>query len=194
MRIKTDQHSSHIRYCSSKKGTAENYNCKPSISSFRDILCACSPSLSCVARDCSSSLFLFVILAEMVTRCFVKVAGTIVVSVCWPSPSTFVSRWLQSQVEQSDHNIVCDLSRTAKHSLQVVHFFQILLQGKKSSITPNILYAAHSDCRAAPRAQMMISARPPPCLEKRKCVSNTNNSSYSTVASCLHVDTRHIIE
>ena len=37
---------------------------------------------ACVARDYSSSYFFFVILAAMVTRCFVIVAGTIVVSVC----------------------------------------------------------------------------------------------------------------
>ena len=59
------------------------------------------------------------------------------------------------------------------------------------TVSPDILYAARRDCRATPRAQMMISARPPPYLEKRKFVSNTNNS---TVESCLHADTWRIIE
>ena len=59
------------------KGGISNYNCKP----FFQILCACSPSLPCVARSCSSSLFLVVGLATMVTRC-VRVAGTIVILVC----------------------------------------------------------------------------------------------------------------
>ena len=69
----------------SQKGTAENYNCKPSF----QILCACSPSLPCVVLCCSSSLFLFVRLAAMVTLLMVtsldwllwcmRVAGTIVV-------------------------------------------------------------------------------------------------------------------
>ena len=52
-------------------------------------------------------------------------------------------------------------------------------------------YPARCDCRATPRAQMMISVQPPPYLEKRKCVSNTNNS---TVVSYLHIDKPHIIE
>ena len=61
----------------SQKETAENYNCKPSF----QILCACSPSLPCMTRGCSSSLILSVRLAAMVTRCM-RVAGIIVVLVC----------------------------------------------------------------------------------------------------------------
>ena len=38
--------------------------------------------LTCVERGCSSSLFIFVELTVMLKRCFVQVAGTIVVSVC----------------------------------------------------------------------------------------------------------------
>ena len=47
--------------------------------------------LTCVERGCSSSFFIFVELTVMLKRCFVQVAGTIVVSVCWPSSCTFVS-------------------------------------------------------------------------------------------------------
>ena len=77
----------------SQKGTTENYIV---ILPFPwDIVCI----LSLFALH---GAFLFVILAVMVTRCFVKVAGTFVVSVCWPSSSTFVSHGLESQVEQSN--------------------------------------------------------------------------------------------
>ena len=52
----------------------------------RDIVCLL---FLFVAR--TSSLFLFVGLAVMVRRCFVHVTGTVVVSVCLPSSSTFES-------------------------------------------------------------------------------------------------------
>ena len=76
----------------------------------------------------------------------------------------------------------------AKHSLQVVHFSNIMVGGKVeyNSLRSTPWLQCHPS-----RAQMIISVQPPPYLEKRKCVSNTNNS---TVASCLHIDTRRIIE
>ena len=87
-------------------------------------------------------------------------------------------------------------SETVQHSVgpnttYELYTFSNIMVGKKSSITPNILYAARRDYGTTVRQQMMISVWSPPFLEKRKCVSNTNNS---TVASCLQVDTQHIIE
>ena len=79
VRMKTDR-DSRVRFAdlqgqffngkSQKKRTAENYHSKPSISV---IYCVHALPL-CF----SFSIFLFVILAAMVTRCFLKVAGTIV--------------------------------------------------------------------------------------------------------------------
>ena len=104
-------------------------------------------------------------------RCFVKVAGTIVLSVCGPSSSN--RKW-----NSPTRNIVCVLLHMAKHNLQVVHLFQILCREKKSSITSNILYAARRDCRANPRVW------PPPYLEKRMCVNNTSNSTVRLACNC----------
>ena len=59
---------------------------------------------------------------------------------------------------------------------------------KISALTQTILYAARRDCRATARPQIMISLRPPPYYENRKCVSNHINS---ILASCLHIETRH---
>ena len=69
VRIKTDR-DSRIRFADlrdlqsqffkggSQKGTAENYDCKISISVRYCVHgTTCSPSLPCVSRDCSSSLF-----------------------------------------------------------------------------------------------------------------------------------------
>ena len=129
VRMKTDR-SSRIRFADLQgqcfKGRISKRN-SWKLPSFQ-IFCACSPSLPCVARVCSSSLFLFVWLAAMVTRC-VRVAGTIVVSVCWSSFSTFVSHWLYYGIHKWDSPtrcIACVLQHMGKHNLQVVHFLQIL--------------------------------------------------------------------
>ena len=100
VRIKTDR-DSRIRFADlsdlqgqffkggSQKGTAENYDCKLSISVR---YCVHALPLCLVWRAIVfQASFPFVILPAMVTRCFVKVAGTIVVSICSPSSSTFVS-------------------------------------------------------------------------------------------------------
>ena len=115
----------------SKKGTAENYNCKPSI--FVGYCVHALPlclAWHVIVLQASSEVLLRHIGCDghIVAWCFVKVVGTILVSVCWPSSSTFVLHWLQSQVEQSiwQRATFCVLSWTAKHILQVVHFFQIL--------------------------------------------------------------------
>ena len=68
----------------------------------------------------------FVILAKMVTRCFMKVVGIVVVSVLGHLlPLSFHTDW-NRKWNSLTCKIVCVLLRTAKHNLQVVHFFQIV--------------------------------------------------------------------
>ena len=118
----------------------------------------------------------------MVTRCFGKVTDSL-----RPLLSQFVDhlfpllchtdwncKFASGIVQHATLPVPFPSLCTAKHSPQVVHFFSNIMVGKKSSITPNILLAARSDCLTTPWQQIMISLLPAPYLEKRKCVSNPN--------------------
>ena len=106
-----------------------------------------------------------------VTRCFVKVVGTIVVSVCWPSSSTLLSHWLDSgnckwnSPLSPTGNIVCVLARTPNINYKLSN----IMVGENVIIILSILYAACSNCSATPWQQMMILYGSP-LISKKECV------------------------
>ena len=86
-------------------------------------------------------------------------------SVSWAAWAPSVLDGLESDEEQSN---------PPWNTAYKLYTFSNIMVGEnleKSSITPNIPYAARRDCSATPQAQMMISVQPPPYLEKRKCVN-----------------------
>ena len=158
------------------------------------MLCTFSPSLPFVAHCCSSSLFLFLGLAVMVTRCLVKVLGShhslSLLTIFFHFHVTLTG--ITSGTVQH-MKLQVSFSHTAIHNQQVVHFFsnimvwEIVIQ----VITHTILNSACSDCSATPPPQqIMIYLLPPPYFEKGKCISNPNNS---TGVSCQYIDTRHTL-
>ena len=62
-------------------------------------------------------------------------------------------------------NILCPFLDCQTHPTSCALFSNIMVR-KKSSITPNILDPARSDCHATPLQQIMISLLPPPHLKK----------------------------
>ena len=163
-----------------------------------------SCSLPCMELSCSSSSFHFVRLAAMVTRCFVKVAGTIIVLVCWSSSSYHLaSHGLESlQVEQSNKRH-CMLPfavgwwPNTTYTGRLYTFFKYYVREKiwVKHIQFSMQHAVTAvppldtvDSRTADHNFWVSTASP--LSWKKKCVSNPNNSN---VASCLHIDTRHII-
>ena len=135
----------------SQKETAENYNCKPSF----QILCACSPSLPCMTRGCSSSLILSVRLAAMVTRCM-RVAGIIVVLVCWSSfPISCDADW-NRKWNSPTRDISCVLANT---TYKLYMFFKYY--GREKIRVEHLIFSTQTAVPTLGRRWWFLFVQPP---------------------------------